>query len=194
VAVRSEPLPWPAPALVAGDAGVRLRPWRQADLDDAHAAVQDPLVGRFIRVPRLTERASIVAFHAEQEPRRLAGEELVLAIADAASDRFLGTMSLLRIVWSERRSEIGYWLAPWGRGRGAASASAALLGRWALATLALDRVEALIDPVNEASQRVVLRAGFVGGGVLRPFTAPDGTTRDHLVFALTRGDGAAQPS
>lgn len=192
MAVRSELLPWPEPPLVAGDAGVLLRPWRASDLDDAHAGVQDPLVGRFIRVPRLTERASIVAFYEEQEMRRLAGEELVLAIADATSGRFLGTMSILRIAWAGRHAELGYWLAPWGRGRGAATAAAGLLARWALATLPLDRVEALIDPENRASQQVVLRAGFVGEGVLRPFTAPDGTTKDHLVFALTRGGG--QPS
>lgn len=183
--LRAELLPWPDPPLASREAGVLLRPWRADDVDAAHAGVQDPLVRRYIRVPGLTERASTQAFFESQEARRLAGEELVLAIADAASGRFLGTTSLLRIAWARRHAEIGYWVATWGRGRGAATTAAALLSRWALRTLPLDRIEALIDPANTASQRVVERAGFVGEGVLRPFTAPGGTTRDHLVFALS---------
>jgi RimJ/RimL family protein N-acetyltransferase len=192
VTVRGELLPWPDPPLSAGD--VLLRPWRADDVEAAHAGVQDPVVRQYIRKPGLTEWSSVRGFYDAQEQRRVAGDELVLAIADVASDRFLGTLSILRVSWTGRHAEIGYWLAPWGRGRGAAATAVGLLARWTLRTLPVDRVEALIHPENEASQRVVARAGFVGEGALRPYTSPDGTTLDHLVFELSAEAAGAQSS
>lgn len=42
----------------------------------------------------------------------------MLVIADAGSDGFLGSIVLFNV--RAGRAEVGFWLAPWGRGRGAA--------------------------------------------------------------------------
>jgi RimJ/RimL family protein N-acetyltransferase len=56
--------------------------------------------------------------------------------------------------------DIGYWLIERGRGRRLASHAVALLAPWALTDAGLARVEALVDPDNTASQRVLESVGF----------------------------------
>ena len=166
----SLPLPDPPPA--AG--GIRLRPWREADLPAALRGTHDPLVPRFTRVPENNTMENLRAYFWAHSGDRENGEALHLAIADAESDEFIGAISLLRFVWDEARCEVGYWLAPEGRGRGAATTAARLLSQWAMASLPIERVEIRTHPENAASQRVAERAGFTREGIVG----------DEIVFAL----------
>lgn len=179
-------IPLPDPPLVAG--GIRLRAWREADLPAAHRGTLDPLVPRFTRVPEGNTleqaREHFEAHRAERE----SGEALHLAVADEATDAFLGAISLLRFHWQDERCEVGYWLAPEGRGRGAATIGTRLLARWALAVLPVERVELHADTENLASQRVAERAGFVREGVLRSFEKDKGRRSDIVVFSLLPSD------
>lgn len=58
------------------------------------------------------------------------GSLAVLVIADAKSDEFLGSVVLFDV--QADRAEVGFWLAPWGRGRGAAR-QALRAGAWVAA-------------------------------------------------------------
>ncbi len=180
-------LPWPDPPLT-GD-GVVLRPWRADDLDDALAGSRDPLVPRFTRVPPDNSRENIEGHFGAQEQRRHEGAELVFALADVDSDRFLGTISLLRLNWEEGVGEIGYWTAPWGRGRGATTTATRLLADWALRTLPFARIELMADVDNVASQAVAERAGFVREGVLRErWPLRNGKRVDQVIFSRLPSD------
>jgi len=97
-------------------------------------------------------------------------------------------VGLLGFDWDERRCEIGYWLAPWARGRGAATRAVALLAPWALRELGLARVALHTTPDNEPSQRVAERAGFTREGVLRSYEERDGRRLDVLLFSLLPAD------
>jgi RimJ/RimL family protein N-acetyltransferase len=167
-------IPLPDPPLAAG--GIRLRPWREADLPAALRGTHDPLVPRFTQVPENNTMENLRAYFWSHTADRERGEALHLAVADADRDEFLGAMSLLRFVWDEARCEVGYWLAPEGRGRGAATTGTRLLSEWALASLPVERVEIRTHPENDASQRVAERAGF----------AREGLDGDEVVFSLTQ--------
>jgi RimJ/RimL family protein N-acetyltransferase len=181
-------IPLPDPPLQ--DEGIRLRPWREADLPVAHRGTLDPLVPRFTAVP-VGNTLEHVRSHFESHARaRADGEALHLAIADAETDGFLGTISLLRFAWADTRCEVGYWLAPEGRGRGAATIGARLLSHWGLATLGLHRIEIHVAAENEASQRVAERAGFRREGRLRSRLATKDGWRDMDVFGLLAEDVA----
>ena len=179
-------LPYPAPPLA--DAAVRLRPWRDADVDPAHAATRDPLIPRYTRVPKDQTKLGLRAFIAEREVRRRAGEVLSFVIADATSDAFLGTVALLRFDWDENRTEVGYWLAPGARGRGVATRAVTLLARWALLELGMARLSLTTDVGNLASQAVAERAGFTREGVLRSFQERDGRRFDIVMYSLLPED------
>jgi RimJ/RimL family protein N-acetyltransferase len=179
-------IPLPDPPLAAG--GIRLRPWREADLPAALRGTRDPLVPRFTRVPDENTPEQLRTYFEGHETERESGVALHQAIADAQSDAFLGAISLLRFVWDDARCEVGYWLAPEGRGRGAATTGTRLLATWALTSLGLERVDLHAARDNVASQRVAERAGFTREGVLRSHESLKGRRNDIVVFSLIRAD------
>ena len=179
-------LPLPDPPLE--DSEIRLRPWREADIPAALEATQDPLIARHTRVPERQTEAQLRAHVESRERDRAAGVALAFVIADARSDALLGTIGLLRFEWAERRGEIGYWLAPWGRGRGAATRAVRLLAPWGLRTLGLGRIGLHADTGNAASQRVAEAAGFTREGVLRAYEERKGRRYDTAVFSLIAAD------
>jgi RimJ/RimL family protein N-acetyltransferase len=184
-------LAFPDPPL--HDDTVRLRQWVPDDVYAAHRATSDPLIVRFTRVPPDQTIEDVRHFYTGQEPARLAGEALQLAIADAARDELIGTIALLRFDWPDRRCEIGYWVAPWARGRGVATRAVRLLAPWALRNVDLARLTLTAAVENVASQRVAERCGFVREGVLRAYERAHGTARDLVVYSLLPSDLPAPP-
>lgn len=180
------PIPLPDPPLAAG--GIVLRLWREGDLPAALRGSRDPLVPRFTRVPARNTMEHLRAYVASHPGERARGDALHLAVADAETDAFLGAMSLVRFAWEDLRCEVGYWLAPEGRGRGAATTGTRLLARWALTGLGLERVDLHAATDNPASQRVAERAGFTREGVMRSYQTLKGRREDMVVFGLVRAD------
>jgi RimJ/RimL family protein N-acetyltransferase len=105
------------------------------------------------------------------------------AVVEVDGDRAIG------LVWVALRPQphvggLGYWIVPQARGRGAATAAVRLVVPWALEALGLRRLEAWVEPGNEASQRVLRGAGFEPEGRLRNFLTLDGRTSDALVYSV----------
>jgi RimJ/RimL family protein N-acetyltransferase len=103
-------------------------------------------------------------------------------------DRVLGSIGIVKVHESDRFCEIGYWLAPWGRGQGAMTAAVRLLAGWAISEGGFNRVEFIVDVDNTASLAVVERAGAAYEGVLRKrVLARDGEPRDMAIFSFVTG-------
>jgi RimJ/RimL family protein N-acetyltransferase len=82
-----------------------------------------------------------------------------------------------------RNAEIGYWLAEeyWGKG----IASAALMKFGELATTDITRLYASVFSVNDASMRVLEKAGYSCEGIARRGAYKNDEYYDVHVFALT---------
>ncbi len=90
-----------------------------------------------------------------------------------------------------RRAEIGYALGSgvWGKGY-MNEALTALLG-YGFTELDLNRVEADIDPRNEASAKTLERLGFTREGLLRERWIVDGEVSDTAYYGLLRREWEA---
>lgn len=154
------------------------------------AAYADPVIVRFSWPDsRPYTQADALWFLAEQESRRIRGEELHSALVDPAdASAVLGSASLYAIDLEQRTAAVGYWLLPAARGRGIATAGVRLLARWAFDELAIARLELTCGPDNEASQRVAARCGFVREGVLRSHMTFKGGRRDTVLHGLLAGE------
>ncbi|MFI6779919.1 GNAT family N-acetyltransferase [Micromonospora sp. NPDC050276] len=147
--------------------GVLLRPWREADADAVHKACQDPDIQRWTTVPRpyLPEHAH--GFVAEMSRRAWAeGTGAPLAVCDPSTGELLGSNGLISID-QNGTGEIGYWTAPWARGRGVMVRATRAVARWSFDTLGLRRLIWQAEVGNHASRLVALRAGFRIDGRLR---------------------------
>ena len=153
-----------------------------ADLPDALSAEGD-LKSRFATpMPRADADEIVATF----ERYRLMGEMLHLAIADRASDQYLGEVMLMAT--DEGVAEIGCGLNPLARGRGIATEAIVEVATWALMTLGLARVEAYVAVENEAGLRLAANAGFHLEGRLRSAVVIEGVRHDAAIFSMIRSD------
>ncbi|HET6833299.1 MAG TPA: GNAT family N-acetyltransferase [Acidimicrobiales bacterium] len=152
--------------------GIRLRQWRDDPRDVAAlaAAWRDPSVVGTNPVPADASPAGARRWIAGESERRLRGLALDLVISPVDDDLVWGEVGLRGFDTVVRRAEIGWWLAPDARSRGAAAVGVDLMATWALGPpLGLRQVWARISRDNTASARVAAGASFrllgtAGGG------------------------------
>jgi RimJ/RimL family protein N-acetyltransferase len=108
-------------------------------------------------------------------------------IVDAASGERLGAIELR----TAEPADVGYWLAPEGRGRGAMTDALRLLLRYAFEDRGLPEVELFTLLDNTRSQAVARRAGFrLAGVVPRKIENRDGARHDAFRFVLDAPQGS----
>lgn len=169
----------------------RLRTLRDADAQAYAEGVTAIAVSRFGRAPRPAYTpASVREMIAESvAPGLERGDLAVLAIADAASDAFVG--SLVVFDATDESAELGFWLHPDHRGRGHVARVLSAAHRFA-AQSGLRTLTARVAPDNLVSQRRLEQAGFVRTA---PESAP--ATEDdefaQLSFTLDIAPEAAPP-
>ena len=81
--------------------------------------------------------------------------------------RFAGNIGFNKIDWANRKTEIGYWIAPQFQGRGIVTRACRALVTYGFDVLRLNRVEIYCGTRNDRSRRVPERLGFTQEGVLR---------------------------
>lgn len=155
------------PQLNYGVAVFTFRPPSTDDVEWITAACQDADILRFTEVPR-----PYTTDHAQSFVNDWAGELRVWTIRDAHTDEGLGVVGVHHV--RETIATVGYWVAPWGRRRGAARTALQFvceeLSTWPDVSL----VRASIASTNEASQRVARRAGFAESTIEHDSRCPDG--------------------
>ena len=81
---------------------------------------------------------------------------------------------------------LGYWIGEPHARRGYTLEAVTAVTRFAFGRLGLHRLEAACCPDNNASRRLLLKAGFDLEGKARGYLKIDGRWRDHLLFGKVR--------
>ena len=98
-----------------------LRPFEDEDVERVYEACQDEEIGRFTAtLPSPYTRADAAGWIAAHDSLRMDGTGLDLAI-DLEEVGLAGSIGLTTFDWNAATARIGYWVAPWARGRGAAT-------------------------------------------------------------------------
>ena len=120
------------------------------------------------------------------------GTALPMVIADGAGN-LVGTLNINSIIRGAFQSaSIGYWVSQNRNGAGFASAAVAAAKRIASDQLGLHRLQAetLID--NEASQRVLIKNGFVQYGQAPEYLKIAGRWQENRLFPVTFPEGGQE--
>jgi [ribosomal protein S5]-alanine N-acetyltransferase len=178
-------LSYPHPPLT--DGAIVLRRWEEGDIGCVEEASADPRIPEGTTVPATFTPAEGLAWIERQWRRADNGEGLSLAIADTGTGEAVGLVVLL-VRRQPGTVEIGYWLIPRARGRRLASRAVGLVARWALTEAGVERVEALVEPDNSASRRVLENVGFQQEGHLRSYLVISRARADALIYSLLPSD------
>ena len=175
-----------APVEVRGE-GVLLRAPRESDADRLLEAFGDS--GTRLWNPGPQDRDGVLAWIAERADWS-AGAHTSWLIAQPHDDDVLGSVSVWKIDLEQGDAEVGYWVAPWGRGRGVASSAVRAAAAYAFDELGLDRLHLFHAIENPASCGVARKAGFLLEGTLRQsYRYADGRHHDeHLHARLVTDD------
>ena len=174
---------------------LRLRPLDDADVPALYTVFGDPEVARFWAVPALAHEAAAAGIVAQARDNFAARRGFRWGVALRADDVVIGTCSLFNLDAAHRRAEVGYALARSHWRRGYASEALALAIAFGFTVLGLRRLEADVDPRNDASLRMLERFGFLREGYLRERFEVAGEVQDSVVLGFLASEWrAASPS
>ena len=165
--------------------GLVLREYLSTDQADLTAAFADEDIARWNPGPPPGE--AVAAFMARRNDWS-AADHSSWAVADE-TDRLVGAVSLHHIDHDQADSEIGYWVAPWARGRRYAVRSVVAASEFGFTVVGLHRVYLYHAVENTGSCGVARAAGFLHEGTLRQsFRYADGDYHDEHLHGLLAGD------
>lgn len=130
------------------------------DEDELHAVVRD-------LIPKLQAQGVLFPY----------------VIEDTENGSIVGGVTLRHFDPMRGVIEVGYWLFPQARGRGLATQAVRAVAHEVFAS-GLWRLEAHVRIGNDASERVLERAGFTREGTKRRYLRHDGGRVDATVFSL----------
>jgi RimJ/RimL family protein N-acetyltransferase len=164
------------------DGRIELRPPEPRDLPLVRAAAEDPYIPRITSVPTpFSEEAGLEWL--ERQRRKHDDGSWSLVIRDAMTEDPVGFIGLGPLA-NPSTGQTGYWVLSHARGRGIATSALRIVLRFAFEEQGLQRVQALIEPWNEASIRTAERCGLRREGLLRAYYRG----RDVYMYALLAHD------
>lgn len=121
-------------------------------------------------------------------PEKYAAGELVnFAITHRRESHLIGAMGL-KLKMEHKRGELGYWIGKpyWNQGYGTEAAQAVI--RFGFQELNLNKIYARTFKRNEASERVLQKAGLKYEGYLRQHILKWGQFEDVVAYAILRSE------
>ncbi|XP_008804727.1 uncharacterized N-acetyltransferase p20-like [Phoenix dactylifera] len=163
---------------------ISLRPFVLSDVDDFMVWASDDKVSKFCTWDTYTNKDDLLKYV----------KETVLPHpwfrSICVGGRPVGAISVSLGSGEERfRGELGYVLGSEYWGKGIVTAAVRLVvGSIFKEVEGLERVSALVDVDNKASQRVLQKVGFHKEGVLRKYAILKGSIRDMVMYSFISTD------
>ncbi|MGI9144210.1 MAG: GNAT family N-acetyltransferase [Candidatus Planktophila sp.] len=179
---------WPSevPTLTYGT--LTLRPSRESDIESIYLACQDPLISHFTTVPANYTLEHAQSFVRQLDPEGLQNKREIRFIIESSQGEksaLAGVISFHSPNFNNKVAEIGYWIAKESRGKSIGTTAVKVLTNFGFETMGWNRIEAMIDHDNEASKKVVTRAGYEHEGLLRQrVIRADGEVIDMDLYAV----------
>ena len=108
----------------------------------------------------------------------------IIESSQGAAPSLAGVISFHSPNFNNKVAEIGYWIAKEHRGKSIGTTAVKVLTNFGFETMGWNRIEAMIDHDNQASKKVVTRAGYEHEGLLRQrVIRADGNVIDMDIYA-----------
>jgi [ribosomal protein S5]-alanine N-acetyltransferase len=102
------------------------------------------------------------------------------------SGQVIGSCGFLNMLTKHFRTEVGYELSKEYWGKGIASEALEAVVKYGFRHFQLERIQALIEPTNLPSQKLVERLGFRSEGLLRHYEFTCGKFDDLYMYSIIK--------
>jgi ribosomal-protein-alanine N-acetyltransferase len=165
---------------------LKLRKLAETDVKEVFLLRSDMEVMKYIPRP-LALSLQDALDHMEKLAQSLAANESInWAISRKGKDQLIGTIGLFNLQLENFRAEIGYMLLPAFQGMGLMDEALKAVVAYSFENLNFHSLEAVIDPLNTASERLLLQNNFVKEAHFKEKTFYKGVFLDDVVYSLLR--------
>lgn len=159
---------------------------RRVDTNDVNEVFDlrsNPETMKYIPRPLLQTTEEALEHIARIDAKIENNEGINWAITLKGSSKLLGIIGHYRIKPEHFRAEIGYMLLPEFHGRGIISEAIAKVLEYGFEVIKLHSIEAIIDPENEASAKVLEKNNFVKEAHLKENEFYNGRFIDSVIYS-----------
>mgnify|MGYP006374500647 FL=1 len=154
-----------------------------SDVKEMFELRSNPETMKYIPRPLLTNHEEALAHIQMMEDKIETNEGINWAITLKGDDKMLGVIGHYRIKPEHYRAEVGYMILPEYHGKGITTEAVQCVVDYGFNTMQLHSIEGVIDPENEASERVLQKCGFVKEAHFKENEFYDGKFIDAVVYS-----------
>lgn len=164
------------------------RKFKEGDAVDIHLIRSNNQVMRYMDSPKHLTTTDSKKFIANNQEIYKKKDGIFWAIIEKETNELIGDFAYWKLNRKHNRGEIGYSLKPKFWGKGYMTETMMKLIDFGFRDLKLHSIEANINPGNETSKKVLLKAGFRKEAYFRENFFFEGRYLDSEIFSLLESD------
>lgn len=163
-----------------------LRQIKNEDVNEVFDLRSNPETMKYIPRPLVTSIDGAINHIKMIQDKIESNEGINWAITLKPNNKLLGIIGHYRIQWENFRSEIGYMLLPEAHNKGIATEAIKLIVEYGFNEMNMHSLEAIIDPENYASAKVLEKNGFVKEAHFKENGYFEGKFYDSVIYSLLK--------
>ena len=163
-----------------------LRRVSQNDVPEILELRGNPKTMKFIPRPLVTTSDEALAYYKMIDDKIEKNEGINWAITLKGKPKLIGIIGHYRIQPENHRCEIGYMILPQYNGQGIVTEAIKLVLEYGFENLQMHSIEAVIDPENFASERVLQKNGFIKEAHILENERYEGKFLDTVIYSILK--------
>jgi ribosomal-protein-alanine N-acetyltransferase len=165
---------------------LNLRRLKSEDVSEIFALQSNPEIMKFIPRPLIKTREEALEFISVMDANVNNNILLNWAITTKEEDKLIGMIGFYRMKPENYRAEVGYILSAEFHGQGIITEALERIIQFGFEEMKLNSIEAVIDPENYGSEKVLLKNNFVKEGHFKEHTFFEGKFLDSVFYSLLK--------
>lgn len=163
-----------------------LRRMNLSDADQIFALRSNPEIMQFIPRPLIKTKEEALDFISAMDVTIDTNTVINWAITTKEDDKLIGMIGFYRMKPENHRAEVGYILSAEFHGQGIITEALERIIQFGFEEMKLNSIEAVIDPENFGSEKVLLKNNFIKEGHFKEHTFFEGKFLDSVFYSLLK--------
>ena len=163
---------------------LKLRRLKITDVYEILTLRSNPEIMKYIPRPLIKTEVEALEFITTMDTNIDTNKVINWAITTKENDKLIGIIGYYRMKPEDYRAEVGYILSGEYHGQGIITEALQRVVQFGFEEMGLHSIEAVIDPDNFASEKVLLKTNFIKEGHFKEHQFFDGEFFDSVFYSL----------